>query len=301
MNEINSRVTRGSSSSPFVIDGLERVLHALAKRGITISNAGRVPTYIRTLKRLRLKPRPLEDPKDVMDYLTAMVEGQYVLDAYEGLICPPEVQGCFDKLKQALKGRPDLTADDPSRDTMVELVVASCAHRGGNEVHLEEPDVCLVHEGQRYGVAAKRIRSLDRLQERTREGANQVQRSQSNGFVVIDLTIALGFHEGIVAIPRIEDAKGVLSAVVERISEVLPDDALASWLYEKPLVVGVVGFAYVRGLVEDGEHPLILRIWGQRPVPTAAPRAREFFRTLPLRLHLAGSDSSERERSEPFA
>jgi hypothetical protein len=205
MAEINSRMTRGTSSSSVVVAGLEEVLAAFAARGIEIPNSGRLPTYNRMLKRLRQKPIPLEDPKDVTDYLTAVVEGQYVLDAYAGLVYPPEVQGWPDRLMQALEGRPELTADDKSRDTMMELVVAAAAHRGGLEVHLDEPDVRIVHEGRSYGVAAKRIRSLKKLGERVRKGANQVQRAGLNGFVAVDLTVALGFHEGFVVIPRFED------------------------------------------------------------------------------------------------
>jgi len=133
-----------------------------------------------------------------------------------------------------------------------------------------------------------------------REGADQILGAGLNGFVLVDLTVALGFHEGFVVIPRAEDAKGVLSAVKERIAKVLPEGAMASWLRDRPTIVGILGFAYVPGVVEDGAHPLILRAWVQRPVSSPESRAKRFFLNLPSALHLAGSDSNERMTSEPL-
>jgi hypothetical protein len=297
MYEIGSTLTRGATTSSALIVGLERVAAALEQRGVPLPNSGRVPTYIRTLKRLRRKPALLEG-QDATDYLIAMVEGQYVLDAYAGLIYPPEVSGWQGKFMQALKGRPELVAEDKSRDTMMELVVAAAAHRGGLEVHLDEPDIRIVHEGRSYGVAAKRIRSLKKLGGRVREGAGQVERVGLSGFVTVDLTVALGFHEGIVLVPRIDDAEKVVAAARQKIAEELPDSAMAAWLRDKPMIAGIVGFAYVRGVLKEGANPLIFRLWVQRPRKIADPLTLRFFLNLPSRLDVAGADDDEGNTSK---
>ncbi len=287
MDEFRSRLTQSASTSSALIAGLGRVVDELAKRGITLPNSGRVPTYIRTLKRLRGKPVPLEDPADVTEYLTAVVEGQYVFDTYAGLVHPPEVASWPGKLRLALEGRPELTAEDKSRAFMMELLVAAAAHRGGLEVHLAEPDVRVVHEGQEFGVAAKRVRSLKKLGNRVRDGAAQVKGEKLKGFVAVDLTVALGFHERFEVVPRFVDAEGLLSAVRQRIADTLPDDAVAAWLAGKPMVAGVVGFTYVPGVIQDGSQPFILKLWVGRPSPTADRSAQKFLLDLPSLLHLA--------------
>jgi len=56
---------------------------------------------------------------------------------------------------------------------------------------LEEPDVtCFVNQNK-FGVAAKRIKNVTKLETRVREAAKQIQKSALPGFIAIDTCVAL--------------------------------------------------------------------------------------------------------------
>ena len=65
------------------------------------------------------------------------------------------------------------------------------ACRGGLlPVDYVEPDITCVIEGQKFGIAAKRLKSLEQFGERVKEGTAQVRREKHPGIVAVDLTMA---------------------------------------------------------------------------------------------------------------
>jgi hypothetical protein len=85
----------------------------------------------------------------------------------------------------------DVNSNTPGRDTQFELYLAAIALRAGmSPVEYEEPDVTCNVEGIKFGIAAKRLKSLDRFEERVKQGAKQIRRANFPGIIACDLTIA---------------------------------------------------------------------------------------------------------------
>lgn len=78
------------------------------------------------------------------------------------------------------------------RNVQVELYVyAICIRAGLTPARLDEPDVQCSLNDQRFGLAVKRIKSLQKLEERVRKAAEQIERCKLPGVIVLDTTIAL--------------------------------------------------------------------------------------------------------------
>lgn len=79
------------------------------------------------------------------------------------------------------------------RDTQSELFAAAiCWNAGLLPVTLDEPDVRCICSGVIFGVAVKRLKkNIDRLRERIKDGATQIERSKLPGIIVLDTSFVL--------------------------------------------------------------------------------------------------------------
>jgi len=97
-------------------------------------------------------------------------------------------------VKKALKDSvlpQDNQRESVGRDSQFHLYLAAiCQNAGLHPVEFEEPDVSCVIDGKKFGIAAKRIKSLDRIKDRIKEGADQVFRAQRPGIIALELSLA---------------------------------------------------------------------------------------------------------------
>jgi hypothetical protein len=78
------------------------------------------------------------------------------------------------------------------RNAQTELYAyAICQRAGLTPATLEEPDVQCTFNSQQFGLAVKRIKSIQKLQSRVRKAAEQIEKSRFPGVVILDTTIAL--------------------------------------------------------------------------------------------------------------
>ena len=85
----------------------------------------------------------------------------------------------------------DNLEESPGRDAQFELYVAAIAEKAGlRPVVCEEPDVTCVVQGVKFGVAAKRLKSLSQFGKRVRQGINQVSRTKLPGIIAVDISLA---------------------------------------------------------------------------------------------------------------
>jgi hypothetical protein len=79
----------------------------------------------------------------------------------------------------------------PGRDTQFELYLAAvCIRAGLVPVKYDEPDVLCTANGKWFAIAAKRVKSMDRFDERVQDGIDQLARKGFPGIVAVDLTMA---------------------------------------------------------------------------------------------------------------
>ena len=82
-------------------------------------------------------------------------------------------------------------ANSPGRDAAFEIYVgAVCTASRLLPVAWEEPDVTFVLDGTKYCLAAKRLKSIQKLKQRVRKAAEQIEGSKLPGLIVLDLSLA---------------------------------------------------------------------------------------------------------------
>ncbi len=126
-----------------------------------------------------------------LESIRDMYQLRLIVDEMDSHVENPRFCASVKKLLQDAAAPQDGNSNSPGRDTQFELYLAAIALRGGMlPVEYDEPDVTCNVEGVRFGIAAKRLKSLDRFERRVKEGADQIRRAGFPGIVALDLTIA---------------------------------------------------------------------------------------------------------------
>jgi hypothetical protein len=85
----------------------------------------------------------------------------------------------------------DNREQSPGRDAQFELYLAAiCQNTGLLPVDYVEPDVTCVVGGRTFGIAAKRIKSMQQVRHHVRKAADQIGRSKHPGVIALDLSLA---------------------------------------------------------------------------------------------------------------
>ncbi len=88
------------------------------------------------------------------------------------------------------------------RDAQFDLFVAAvCQSAGMLPVEREEPDVTCFVDGIKFGIAAKRVKNVERLLERLGDAADQIKRSCPRGIIAIDTCVALNRNNRRITVP----------------------------------------------------------------------------------------------------
>jgi hypothetical protein len=83
------------------------------------------------------------------------------------------------------------TQKSPGCDAQTELFVFALCQKGGLAPRLTEPDIVCSVAGRRVALAVKRVKGMNKLTDRIREGASQVKKSGLNGIVLAEITLAV--------------------------------------------------------------------------------------------------------------
>jgi hypothetical protein len=108
-------------------------------------------------------------------------------------------------LKDSLLPQDDRTRSK-GRDAQFELFVAAvCQSSGMLPVVREEPDVTCVVQRIKFGIAAKRVKSVASLEKRVRDAADQVRRTRLPGIIALDTCVALNRENQRITVPIPEE------------------------------------------------------------------------------------------------
>lgn len=86
---------------------------------------------------------------------------------------------------------PDRGSSTKARDAQFELRLRAMFRRSGLGVAMEEPDLVLYSESLRIPVAAKRLQSATRFEDRLRSGISQLQQQPDEGIIALCLDQAI--------------------------------------------------------------------------------------------------------------
>ena len=124
------------------------------------------------------------------------------------------------------------------RDAQCELLVAAiCTKAELGTVTGVEPDIQCTINGQLLGLAVKRIKSDDRLEQNIRKGAHQVQQSKLPGIIVADISLAFNPENRRIEVPITDERFMKLHIEAVRRIVDLYHDRLQHWIRAK----GVLG------------------------------------------------------------
>jgi hypothetical protein len=129
---------------------------------------------------------------------------QILAFVFDQLVEQQNERGFRAKVKLLLKDRalPQDDSDSIGRDTQVELFVAAiCKSAGLTPVAFEEPDVTCTFNGIKFGIAAKRLKSINSMRSRLKGATKQIKRSQLPGIVAVDASVALNPKNEALVVP----------------------------------------------------------------------------------------------------
>lgn len=154
------------------------------------------------------------------------------------------------KIEESLTGADtaDEDANSIGRDTQFELFVAAVLTMGGASVRIAEPDLQVLYEGDEVGLAAKRVKRLNKLRRRCKDAVAQIERVGRRGFIAVnaDLLIRDLGLEGSTAERGARFRERL--AILEQI-----DEEFAA----NPLVMGCLVFGTDAIWHTDVEHPTL--------------------------------------------
>jgi hypothetical protein len=137
-----------------------------------------------------------------------------------------------------------------SRDSLFELYVASQLARTGIEVWRREPDIFCRRGDFEFTVAAKRIKSRDKLVPRSKAAREQIISARVPGIIALDISpLQPGFYES----PMVESLHSFnvrLRKYMDSIFEPLLPEIERTC--QRRQVFGVIAFALVTGMSDNG-------------------------------------------------
>jgi hypothetical protein len=166
------------------------VLGRVESLGVRIRESSRLMLMLRTLQKGRIDYEDSRFPV-ALESIRDMYQLRLIVDQMEAHRENPKFRASVQKLLKDAALPQAGSSNTPGRDTQFELYVAAVCLRGGMlPVDYDEPDITCAVEGVKFGIAAKRLKSLDRFEDRVRDGVDQIRRAKLPGIVALDLTIA---------------------------------------------------------------------------------------------------------------
>jgi hypothetical protein len=169
------------------------LIQFLEANGVRVNPSSRLAQYLKQLT-AATKADGVTVPKglDLPIWHRSLIEVDDLNLVARSLSLAPEVKGWREALSRALGGgavRTDEVKHSLARDIQFELIIASMFRRANYTVELAEPDVVLTSETPQIGIAAKRPRSMNKLDEMIKKADKQIAGSGLQGIVALDMSL----------------------------------------------------------------------------------------------------------------
>ena len=122
------------------------------------------------------------------------------------------------------------------------------AQLSGYEITLHEPDVVISEGARKFGIAAKRFRTMNGLKNCMEKGARQIARAGFDGIIAVDISLLLADGQSLFA----NDSEGALMTVKYRVEEFVSDHkSIIKEAARGPLVAGVLLSLHMPATIVD--------------------------------------------------
>jgi tetratricopeptide (TPR) repeat protein len=177
-------------------DKIREIDEVLARKGVTLSPISRYGKA----RALLLQPRELQQDRRAVLHATLDVTQFHVIVTVfaDDAELWPTIERFLAKEPQI----PVLVPQTTWRDYQTEFFLGAFLRYNGLPVMKAEPDWLAQSAHGPLGIAVKRIKNLDRLEERVREARRQIDREGLPGIVVVDLSPVLPDYYGASSVIR---------------------------------------------------------------------------------------------------
>lgn len=182
----------------------------LLSNGIRLNPNGRFMSYKRKIGHYCAEGarKKRKDSRDIKLILQAVYEIEQIITITTALQKHPETNEWKNYLQRLLLDS-DFPEKDkkgsPGRDLQFELFTAAICKQAGFPVRLAEPDIIVSHPDMDFCIAAKRIKSLNKVRRRISEAGKQIE-PVMNGIICLDLTPIYNPSNAIMLTTRLDEA-----------------------------------------------------------------------------------------------
>jgi hypothetical protein len=177
---------------PQLRDRTVTLIGFLESVGVRVPRSSRLREYLRQLEAAcRANGVTVPAHLDLSKWHRSLTEIDDLDFVARELSQPPKVRGWDRAMRLCLAGgvrRADEVKHSGARDIQFELVTAAMLRRAGFAVELAEPDVLIHYKDGRFGIAAKRPRSIKKLRANICDADKQIGRSGMQGIIAVDLS-----------------------------------------------------------------------------------------------------------------
>lgn len=172
-----------ASNTAYVIDQVREL-------GLSPHPTSRLMQMHRVLSRGHV---PYEDPEfsTALEAERDMVLLGFIFDQVQAHRDKPRFHGLVRKLlKDSVLPQKDRD-ESPGRDSQFEMYLAAvCQNAGLLPLDYEEPDITCTIEKSKFGIAAKRVKSLPQVKKHVCKATKQIRTSNRPGVIALDLSLA---------------------------------------------------------------------------------------------------------------
>lgn len=166
------------------------VIQKVESLGVRVHPASRLMQMLGVLERGHTGYNDSQFPV-ALESIRDMYQVRLVVDQMDAHREDPKFRASVVKMLKDAALPQNSSPGTEGRDAQLELYLAAvCLRAGLVPVEYNEPDVTCTIEGLKFGIAAKRLKSLNKFEDRVKKGADQIRRARLPGVVVLDLTIA---------------------------------------------------------------------------------------------------------------
>jgi len=165
-----------------------------------------------------------------------------------------------------------------ARDRQFEFYIAALCKRSGLVVQLAEPDIILKHPVMEFCIAAKRIKSPNKLRRRIREAVRQIALVAVDGIICLDLTPAYNPSNAFLIVERPQQATNETQRIAD--SFIRQNIEKIQGLVDDRKVFGIMVF--INGLFYVPTRPQLgsAARWSATNLCDASDQRYSFFRSF---------------------
>jgi hypothetical protein len=172
------------------LEQAEYVVERLTDFGVRINPSSRVGRMLRTLRRPEIIEPDDLDYGVVLESIRDMYQLRLIVETMDAHWESRQFRMAANFLRKDLALPQDERKDTPGRNHQFQLYVAALCTNARVPTRHEEPDVTCVVGGTTFGIAAKRLKTIESLGENVKDAANQIRKVGIPGIIALDLTLA---------------------------------------------------------------------------------------------------------------